>query len=96
MKEFIKIKKKYNLFLIEDCAHSFSGKYKNKYLGTIGDFGTFSFHETKNLVGGQCGALCVNNLKFSRRAKILLDKGTDRSLINNKKKLFMERHWIRI
>ena len=88
MKEFIKIKKKYNLFLIEDCAHSFSGKYKNKYLGTIGDFGTFSFHETKNLVGGQCGALCVNNLKFSRRAKILLDKGTDRSLINNKKKYY--------
>ena len=88
MKEFVKIKKKYNLFLIEDCAHSFSGKYKNKYLGTIGDFGTFSFHETKNLVGGQCGALCVNNLKFSRRAKILLDKGTDRSLINNKKKYY--------
>ena len=88
MKEFVKIKKKYNLFLIEDCAHSFSGKYKNKYLGTIGDFGTFSFHETKNLVGGQCGALCVNNLKFSRRAKILLDKGTDRSLITNKKKYY--------
>tara|TARA_B100001057_G_scaffold268530_1_gene268628 strand:+ start:3081 stop:4205 length:1125 start_codon:yes stop_codon:yes gene_type:complete len=88
MKEFIKIKKKYNLFLIEDCAHSFNGKYKNKYLGTIGDFGTFSFHETKNLVGGQCGALCVNNLKFSRRAKILLDKGTDRSLITNKKKYY--------
>ena len=88
MNEFVKIKKKYNLFLIEDCAHSFSGKYKNKYLGTIGDFGTFSFHETKNLVGGQCGALCVNNLKFSRRAKILLDKGTDRSLITNKKKYY--------
>ena len=40
------------------------------------------------MVGGQCGALCVNNLKFSRRAKILLDKGTDRSLITNKKKYY--------
>ena len=88
MKEFVKIKNKYDLFLIEDCAHSFGAKYKNRYLGTIGDFGTFSFHETKNLVGGQCGALCINNLKYRRRAKILLDKGTDRSLITNKKKYY--------
>ena len=40
-----------------------------KYLGTIGDFGTFSFHETKNLVGGQCGALSINNLKFKEEPK---------------------------
>ena len=88
MDKFLELKKKSNIFLIEDCAHSFGGKFKKKYLGTIGDFGTFSFHETKNLVGGQCGALSINNLKFKRRAKIILDKGTDRSLISNKKKYY--------
>ena len=88
MDKFLEIKRKHNIFLIEDCAHSFGGKFKKKYLGTIGDFGTFSFHETKNLVGGQCGALSINNLKFKRRAKIILDKGTDRSLISNKKKYY--------
>ena len=88
MEQFLEIKQKNNLFLIEDCAHSFGGKFKNKFLGTLGDFGAFSFHETKNLVGGQCGALSVNNLKFKRRVKIILDKGTDRSLITNKKKYY--------
>ncbi len=88
MSYFLKLKKKYNIFLIEDAAHSFLGKYKDKYLGTIGDFGAFSFHETKNFVGGQCGALSINNLKFQKKAKIILDKGTDRSLIKNKKKFY--------
>jgi len=88
MQKFLELKKKYNLFLIEDCAHSFMGKFKNRYLGTIGDFGTFSFHETKNLVGGQCGAISINNQNYVKRAKIILDKGTDRALINNKKKYY--------
>ena len=88
MQKFLELKKKYNLFLIEDCAHSFMGKFKNRYLGTIGDFGTFSFHETKNLVGGQCGAMSINNQNYVKRAKIILDKGTDRALINNKKKYY--------
>ena len=88
MQKFLELKKKYNLILIEDCAHSFMGKFKNRYLGTVGDFGTFSFHETKNLVGGQCGAISINNLKYVKRAKIILDKGTDRALINNKKKYY--------
>ena len=88
MQKFLELKKKYNLILIEDCAHSFMGKFKNRYLGTIGDFGTFSFHETKNLVGGQCGAISINNQKYVKRAKIILDKGTDRALINNKKKYY--------
>jgi len=78
MEIFLKLKKKYNLYLIEDAAHGFLGKYKNKFLGTIGDFGAFSFHETKNIVGGQCGALSINNNKFINRANIILDKGTDR------------------
>ena len=88
MQKFLELKKKYNLVLIEDCAHSFMGKFKNRYLGTIGDFGTFSFHETKNLVGGQCGAMSINNQNYVKRAKIILDKGTDRALINNKKKYY--------
>ncbi len=88
MHKFLKLKNKYKLFLIEDCAHSFMGKFKNSYLGTIGDFGAFSFHETKNLVGGQCGAISINNKAFIKRAKIILDKGTDRALITNKKKYY--------
>ena len=51
---------------------------KNKYLGTIGDFGAFSFHASKNIVGGQCGALVINNKKFVKRADVVLDKGTNR------------------
>ena len=88
MNYFLKLKKKYNIYLIEDAAHAFLGKYNEKYLGTIGDFGAFSFHETKNFVGGQCGALSINNLKFHKKAKIILDKGTDRSLVKNKKKYY--------
>ena len=88
MSEILRIKKKYNLFVIEDAAHAFTGKYKNLYLGTIGDFGAFSFHETKNLVAGQGGALSINNKKFLNRAKLILDKGTDRSIIKNKKKYY--------
>lgn len=67
-----------NIPLIEDAAHSFDSKYKKKYLGTWGDIGTFSFHETKNFNGGQCGALIVNNKKFLDKVNYILDKGTDR------------------
>jgi len=88
MSEILRIKKKYNLFIIEDAAHAFMGKYKNSYLGTIGDFGAFSFHETKNLIAGQGGALLINDKKFVKNAKLILDKGTDRSIINNKKKYY--------
>ena len=88
MNGFLKLKKKYKIFLIEDAAHAFLGKYDNKFLGTIGDFGAFSFHETKNFVGGQCGALLINNSKYLKKAKIILDKGTDRSFLDNKKKYY--------
>jgi dTDP-4-amino-4,6-dideoxygalactose transaminase len=72
------ILKKKNIFLIEDAAHSFDSKYKKKYLGTWGDIGTFSFHETKNFNGGQCGALIINNKKLLHKINYILDKGTDR------------------
>ncbi len=84
MDSFLRLKKKYNLYLIEDAAHAFMGKFNKRNLGTIGDFGTFSFHETKNVVGGQCGALSINNSKFLNRANIVLDKGTDRLLKTKK------------
>jgi dTDP-4-amino-4,6-dideoxygalactose transaminase len=84
LKKIIKIKKKYNLYLVEDAAHAFLGKYKDKYLGTIGDIGVFSFHETKNITGGQAGCISINNKKFTKRKDYILDKGTDRrSFIRN-------------
>jgi dTDP-4-amino-4,6-dideoxygalactose transaminase len=88
MDDYIKLTKDHNLYLIEDAAHAFLGKFKNKYLGTIGDFGAFSFHETKNYIGGQCGALSINNKKFIKKASIILDKGTDRSFVADKKKFY--------
>mgnify|MGYP006077288991 CR=1 FL=1 len=88
MSAYVKLAKDYNLYLIEDAAHAFLGKYNNKYLGTIGDLGAFSFHETKNFTGGQCGALSINNKKFIKKAMIILDKGTDRSIMDNKKKFY--------
>ena len=61
MDSILDIAKKYNLFVIEDAAQGIMSKYKGRSLGTIGDLGCFSFHETKNLVGGQCGAISINN-----------------------------------
>ena len=82
-----KFLKKKNIYLIEDAAHSFLSQSKNKYLGTIGDIGVFSFHETKNLVSGQGGCISINNPKLKKRANFILDKGTDRyNFIRNYKK----------
>ena len=82
--EFLELKKKHNLYLIEDCAHTIYSKFKNKFLGTIGDLGAFSFHETKNFPAGQGGALSVNNPKLIKKAVIYCDKGTDRSFKGKK------------
>jgi dTDP-4-amino-4,6-dideoxygalactose transaminase len=68
----------YNLVLIEDNAHGFGGKYGNKVLGTFGQFSTLSFHETKNIICGEGGAIVINDTKYLNRAKILRDKGTNR------------------
>ena len=89
MKELLKIKKKHKLFLIEDAAHAFMGKFENKNLGTIGDIGVFSFHETKNITSGQGGCISINNKGLIKRANFILDKGTNRRefLSNYKKKI---------
>ncbi len=88
MDKILRLKKKYNLFLIEDAAHAFLAKYKKKYIGTFGEIGMYSFHETKNFISGQGGALLINDNKYINRAKIILDKGTDRSFYYNKKKYY--------
>ncbi len=84
MDEILKLTRRKKIYLIEDAAHAFIAKYKNKYLGTIGDIGVFSFHETKNLVGGQAGCISINNKSLIKRANYILDKGTNRKqFINN-------------
>jgi dTDP-4-amino-4,6-dideoxygalactose transaminase len=73
-----KICKKNKIILIEDCSHAIDVKYKEKYLGSFGDFSTFSFHETKNISCGEGGMLVINNKKFIRRANHIFHKGTNR------------------
>lgn len=71
---------KYNLFVIEDAAQAVMSKYKGKALGTIGHLAAFSFHETKNYTsGGEGGLLLINDERFISRAKIIREKGTNRS-----------------
>lgn len=79
MDKIMEIAKKHNLIVIEDAAQGVMSKYKEKALGTIGDFGCFSFHETKNYSMGEGGALLIRNNNFSERAEIIREKGTDRS-----------------
>jgi dTDP-4-amino-4,6-dideoxygalactose transaminase len=73
------IAKEFDLLLIEDNAHGLGGSYKGKPLGSFGDFATLSFHATKNIQCGEGGALIVNNSKYTGRAEIIREKGTDRS-----------------
>jgi len=79
MDVLVKLIKKHSLILIEDCAHSIDSYYKNKPLGSFGDFSTFSFHDTKNITCGEGGLLVVNNKKYIKRAEIIREKGTNRS-----------------
>lgn len=75
----MEIAKKHNLYVIEDAAQGVNAKYKDKYLGTIGDIGCFSFHETKNYSMGEGGAIVLNDEKFIEDAEIIREKGTNRS-----------------
>ncbi len=73
------IAKRNNLYVIEDAAQGVNAKYKNNYLGTIGTFGCYSFHETKNFMCGEGGAIIINDERFIERAEIVREKGTNRS-----------------
>lgn len=73
------IAKKKGLLIIEDAAQGVMAKYKSKYLGTIGDIGCYSFHETKNYVCGEGGAIILNDKRYIEQAEIIREKGTNRS-----------------
>jgi len=70
---------KHQLFVVEDAAQAISSFYKGRPLGGIGDFGVFSFHETKNIISGEGGLLTINNSKYCNRSEIIWEKGTNRS-----------------
>ncbi len=79
MDTILDIAKRHNLLVIEDAAQGVMSKYKGKALGTIGDFGCYSFHETKNYSMGEGGALLIRDDKYIEDAEIIREKGTDRS-----------------
>ena len=79
MDTIMEIARKHNLKVVEDAAQGVMSTYKGKYLGTIGDFGCYSFHETKNYSMGEGGAIVINNPEYNERAEILREKGTNRA-----------------
>jgi len=79
MNEICDIAHRHDLTLIEDAAQGISAAYDGKALGAIGNMGCFSFHETKNVVSGEGGALLINDERFIERAEIIREKGTNRS-----------------
>lgn len=79
MDKIMELAKKYNLMVIEDAAQGIMSTYKGKALGTFGEFGCFSFHETKNFSMGEGGALLIRDQKYVEEAEIIREKGTNRS-----------------
>lgn len=79
MDKIMAIAKQHGLLVIEDAAQGIMSTYKGKALGSIGDLGTLSFHETKNIICGEGGALLINNESLADRAEIIREKGTNRS-----------------
>jgi dTDP-4-amino-4,6-dideoxygalactose transaminase len=79
MDEILAIADRHGLLVIEDAAQAFGATWRGRPLGSLGHLGTFSFHETKNVISGEGGALLVNDPRFADRAEILWEKGTDRA-----------------
>ncbi|MBV8660639.1 MAG: dTDP-4-amino-4,6-dideoxygalactose transaminase [Candidatus Dependentiae bacterium] len=79
MAEIMRISQEYNIPVVEDAAQCIDSYYMGKPLGSIGTFGTFSFHETKNIIAGEGGLLVINDEKYINRAEIIREKGTNRS-----------------
>lgn len=79
MDTIMDIAKRHGLMVVEDAAQGVMSTYKGRALGTIGDFGCYSFHETKNYSMGEGGALVVNNMAYDEQAEILREKGTNRA-----------------
>lgn len=79
MDKIMEIAKKHNLYVIEDAAQGIMAEYKGQALGTIGDYGCYSFHETKNYSMGEGGALLIRDEDNIEKAEIVREKGTNRS-----------------
>jgi len=79
MDTIMDIARRYRLLVIEDAAQAVMSSYKGKALGAIGHLGAYSFHETKNIISGEGGALLANDAIFAERAEIIREKGTNRS-----------------
>ncbi|MDH5765816.1 MAG: dTDP-4-amino-4,6-dideoxygalactose transaminase [Gammaproteobacteria bacterium] len=79
MDAIMDIAQRYNLLVIEDAAQGIMSTYKGRSLGSIGHMGCYSFHETKNIISGEGGALLINDPALAERAEIIREKGTDRS-----------------
>ncbi len=79
MDVILEIAHRYQLKVVEDAAQGIMATYKGRQLGSIGDLGAYSFHETKNVISGEGGALLVNDQGLIQRAEIIREKGTDRS-----------------
>jgi len=78
MQRILAIAERHKLLVIEDAAQAVNSSYDGRALGSIGDLGAYSFHETKNYISGEGGALCINRPELVERAEIIRDKGTDR------------------
>ena len=79
MDAIMDIAQRHNLLVVEDAAQAMLSTWKGKALGTIGHIGCLSFHETKNIISGEGGALLLNDTRFVERAEIVREKGTNRS-----------------
>jgi dTDP-4-amino-4,6-dideoxygalactose transaminase len=79
MDAIMDIANRYGIPVVEDNAHGLFGKYKGRWLGTLGQMATQSFHETKNFMSGEGGALLINDRDYVQRAEIIREKGTNRS-----------------
>lgn len=79
MKRIFEIAKKYKINIIEDAAQAIGSTFQSKPLGTLGTFGALSFHNTKNISSGEGGALLINKKSFLSRARVMHEKGTNRS-----------------
>jgi dTDP-4-amino-4,6-dideoxygalactose transaminase len=79
MDTILEVARRHDLLVVEDAAQGVNATYKNRYLGTIAPIGTYSFHETKNFISGEGGALVINDEQFLERAEIIREKGTNRS-----------------
>jgi dTDP-4-amino-4,6-dideoxygalactose transaminase len=79
MDEILDLATQYDLFVIEDAAQALLSTYNARFLGTLGNLGCLSFHETKNIISGEGGALLINDESFIERAEIIREKGTNRN-----------------